>query len=165
MNQNLRDICTEFGKDVVGPTHKGTDVDGGRLLYAISGCESGFGMHREFVRHEPAYMPGGKYYLISATLRSQWARFGILAASSFGSVQIMFSTAVEMGFSGLPIGLQEDRTSVYWAAQLIAKRFILQQHAKTLSDVLDAYNSGAVGDRFVPAVYIAQGIKYYENPQ
>lgn len=50
----LRDACIRYGPSIVGLTHEGLAVDGARLLWAISGCESAFGKQREFVRAEPA---------------------------------------------------------------------------------------------------------------
>jgi hypothetical protein len=156
-------ICDEFGQTIKGLTHEDQPVMGNRLLLTLSKLESTFGAKREFVRPEKGYMPGGKYYQDSADLRAMYRRWGVLAASSFGSWQIMFQVAREMGFTGHPIDLQKDAVCCYWATTLINKRFIQRLKAKTLRDVLDAYNSGNHADKYIPTVYIADGIEVYND--
>jgi hypothetical protein len=156
-------VCKEFGPVIQGLTHEGAPVDGARLMLTFSGLESNFGKLREFVRYEKGYAPGGTYYNNSEVLRADFRRFGCLASSSYGSFQIMFPTAKELGFKGHPIELQKDKVSGYWAMQLIVQRFIGRFKAKTLRDVLDAYNSGNHVDRHIPTVYIAKGIEFYGN--
>jgi hypothetical protein len=130
------------------------------MLYAITGKESSFGQRRTFVKHEPAYMPGGKYYVNSPKLRQAYYKYGVLASSSFGAFQIIYITAEELGFAGNPVELISDRICGYYALQLIEKRF---SKAKTLTHVLDAYNSGNHYDTNVPYDYIAAVTGYYEE--
>lgn len=159
----LEPICREYGAEIVGLTHDHLPVDGGKLLLTLSGTESDFGKLRLHVRPEPAYSPGGKYYNNSEALRAAYRKYGVLASSSYGSFQIMYPTAVEMGFGGHPIDLQDDSVCAIYAAQLIIKRFIGRQKAKTLRDVADAYNSGNHADRIVPQTYIDKAINFYES--
>lgn len=159
----LREACA-VGAAVRGLTHQTHPVDGARLLWAISGCESDFGRQREFVRAEPAYLPGGKYFGTQA-LAPHWHRWGVLASSSFGSFQILFVTAYELGFRGHPIDLQQDEIGAKWATRLITDRLIGRQGAATLAKVLDGYNSGTHRDGHVPAGYVAKGIRYYVGAQ
>lgn len=86
----------------------------------------------------------------------------MLASSSFGSFQLLYVTATELGFTSHPIALQDDMICAQWATDLIRRRFVQTQGAKTLRDVLDAYNSGAAKDGIVPAAYIAKGIGFYD---
>jgi hypothetical protein len=164
IDTQLMNACLANGERIVGLTHNGQRVHGGRLLLAISGCESAFGRQRLYVRAEPGYSaPDGHYYKSSRTVRDRWKTYGVLAASSYGSFQIMYITANEMGFIGHPIDLQKDEICAYWATQLITERFIKRQGCKTLSQVLDAYNSGNARDHLVPTKYIDKGIDLYDN--
>lgn len=161
--ETLADTCRNYGKSIDGfVTHNDQPVDGGRLLWAIAGIESTHGRDREYVRLEQAYAPGGSYYAKDAELRELWKRYGVLAACSFGSFQVMFKTAYELGYRNNPLHLQDDDACAYIAQRLILKRFIEHQGAKTLKDVLDSYNSGNWHDRNIPAVYIRNGIMLYE---
>jgi hypothetical protein len=160
---SIGEICAFHGAAIKGLTHDHLPVEGGKLLLTLAGTESDFGALRLHVRPEPAYSPGGKYYNNSEALRSAYRKYGVLASSSYGSFQIMYPTAVEMGFQGHPIELQGNDVCAYWAAQLIIKRFIGRQKAKTLRDVADAYNSGNHADRIVPQTYIDKAISFYEN--
>lgn len=144
---------------VTGPD--GEPINGTRLLLAIAGNESSFGARREFVRPEAAYAPGGHYYQTAAAVRALWTRWGVLAASSFGSWQVMFVTATELGFTGHPLLLQRDDVTAPLVEHLIRDRFIGREGAKTIRDVLDAYNSGNPTDRIVPTTYIADGVAHY----
>ncbi len=156
-------ICLSNGDTIKGLTHDGQKVHGGRLLLAIAGCESTFGRDRLHVRYEPGYGPDGHYYKSSQTVRDRWRTYGVLAASSYGSFQLMYIVAEEMGFSGHPIDLQKDEICAYWAAQLITRRFIKGQGATALAHIFDAYNSGSWRDHLSPAKYIAKGIELYNN--
>lgn len=162
MTPDLLKACYDAGHDIV-LTHNGEAVYGPRLLATISGLESDFGRLREFVRYEKGYAPGGHYFNLSPEVRAQYRRWGCLACSSFGSFQIMFITAKELGYDGPPIDLQIDRVGAYWAAQLIVKRFIKRQGAKTLRDVLDAYNSGNHKDSNIPRDYVKKGFDFYDE--
>ncbi len=156
-------VCKDLGQTIKGLTHNGLPVSGGRLLLTLSGLESNFGTLRDFVRYEKGYAPGGKYYNDSETLRAEFRHYGCLACSSYGAFQIMYLTALELGFKGHPIDLQKDKVCCLWATQLIVKRFIGRFHAKTLRDVLDAYNSGNHVDKYIPTLYINKGFVLYDT--
>ena len=161
---SLRAACARHGATLTGRvTLDGAAVDGPTLLLAISGNESTYGQRREFARAEPAYLPGGVYFRRSPAVRQHWSRWGVLAGSSFGSWQIMFVTATELGFDGHPIDLQDDDVCAQWAAALIRKRLIARDGAKTLQAVLDGYNSGTPTDRIVPQKYIDDGVANYRR--
>lgn len=136
-------------------------VDGRRLLWAIAGNESDYGRLAEYARHEPAYMPGGRYYQQALAQRQAWARWGVLAACSFGPFQVLHATARELGFDGAPAQLAEPLTCAEWARRLIVRRFIEAHGAATLRQIFDAYNSGNHADRVVPADYITKGLAAY----
>lgn len=162
--QSVIDACKEFGPQLNGcVTHDGQPVDGVRLLWAIAGNESSFGQQREFVKYEPGYLPSGYYYRNSIDIKGQFRRWGVLASSSFGSFQIMYQTAREVGYKDHPILLQNDKICAQWATTLILKRFVKAQHAETLRDIFDAYNSGNSHDSIVPQEYIDKAIQTYER--
>lgn len=165
IQSQLVTVCSEYGKDIQGLIHDGAPVPGNRLLLTIAGLESNFGIQREFVRYEKGYAPGGKYFNDSPDLRALYRRWGALACSSFGTFQIMFPTARELGYTGHPIELQQDTTSAFWVNKLINRRFIQRLQAKTLRDILDAYNSGNHVDRYIPSAYIAKGFDIYNSLQ
>ena len=155
---SVKAACWAKGAAPLGLTHRERPVDYPLLLWTLSGLESSHGRDRLFVRHEPGYMPGGRYYQAD-----KWKVYGVLASSSFGSFQLMYQVATELGFAGHPIELQDDMTCAAWAATLIEQRIVKRQGAKTLRDVLDAYNSGSHRDGLVPAAYIKNGILLYEE--
>lgn len=161
IDSQLIDVCLAHGAVLDGKlSHGGQRVHGGRLLLTIAGLESSFGEQRLFVRYEPAYAPGGRYH--NSDVQKMWKIYGCLAASSFGTFQLMLPTARELGYTGHPIDLQKDSICAYWATQLILKRFIQTQGATTLEQVLDAYNSGTFRDSNVPA-YVDKGVHLYAN--
>lgn len=135
-------------------------INAGALLYAISGNESSFGQRREFVRHEAAYMPGGRYYNRSAPLRALFDRYGVLASSSFGSWQIMAIVAQELSYVGNPAFLADDEISIEFVIRQIIER-IIPRGAGCLGDLFDAYNSGTSGDSNIPKQYIEDGLNHY----
>jgi hypothetical protein len=67
-------------------------------MLTIAGLESSFGQRRLFVRLEAGYAPGGRYYRDSKTVRERWYTYGCLAASSYGTFQLMYITAEELGY-------------------------------------------------------------------
>lgn len=154
--------CYRFGSQITGLIDsEGRPVDGVRLLWAIAGNESDYGRLAEYARHEPAYMPGGRYYQRAFDQRVAWQRWGIAAACSWGAWQVMAPTAREMGYDGPPSGLMDHEACCRWATALIVHRFIDAHGARSLRDVLDAYNSGNHADRVVPADYITKGLAAY----
>jgi hypothetical protein len=159
----LINVCTAHGQPITGITHNGERAPGNRILLTIAGLESSFGERRLFVKYEPAYGPGGAYYQRSETVRKLWYTYGVLAASSFGSFQLMFVTARELGYTGTPIDLQKDEICAYWATELIRQRILKRQGAQTLAQLLDAYNSGNCKDRIIPADYIHKGELIYRD--
>lgn len=157
--------CYREGGQILGLVDDaGHAVDGVRLLWALAGIESDYGRLAEYARHEPAYMPGGRYYQQAFALRQAWARWGVLAACSFGAFQIMHATARELGYDGPPHGLIDHETCARWARTLIVRRFIDGHGATTLRSIFDAYNSGTHRDGVVPADYIRKGLAAYGQP-
>jgi hypothetical protein len=158
----LLEACRQEGVRLNGcVTHRTKPVDGATLLWAIAGSETNFGLKSEYVREEKAYMPGGYYYRNAGYIRTEQARWGVLACSSFGAFQIMYPLAYELGYREHPVLLQNDKICAKWAADAILKRFV-RQGCLTLTDLFDAYNTGSSRDMNVPEAYIAKGIGFYE---
>lgn len=153
---SLRDTCRAFGSQLPPLTHEGQPVEGARLLWALAGVESGYGIQREFARLEPAYQPGGKVYRESPAVRALWRRLGAPAACSWGTWQMMATTAAELGHAGHPCALQDDQV----LAPLVAA-YLWRARPATLREALDAYNSGSCRDRIVPEAYIRSGVAAY----
>ncbi len=165
IDTQLIEVCLRHGAAITGLSHDGQKVHGGRLLLTIAGLESSFGEKRLFVKMEPGYAPGGHYYEASKEVRQMWKVYGCLAASSFGTFQIMQATARELGYTGHPIDLQKDEICAFWATKLITNRIIKAKGAKTLVQVLDAYNTGSYGDRNFPVQYVEHGQQIYHDLQ
>jgi hypothetical protein len=163
LSQDLISTCKSAGGGIKGITHEGEPVPGGSILLTISGLESTFGQRRLFAKLEAGYAPGGHYYQNSMDVRKLWNTYGAMAACSYGTFQLMFVTARELGFLGPPIDLQKDEIAAYWSAQLITRRIIKAQGATTLAQVLDGYNSGSSRDANVPEAYINKGVSLYKS--
>lgn len=122
-------------------------IDPLALVGAFAEVESAFG---EFAlpRHEPAYDRGGKYFS-----RDLWRQWGSWAACSYGSWQIMYPVAVELGFSGSPMDLWDDLVGVHWMVEYVKQR-AFNRGATALSEIADCYNTGSFRDAMFPNVYV-----------
>jgi hypothetical protein len=154
----LRDTCQSVGPSLTGLSHNGVPCDGALVLWALAGVESSYGRDREEPRYEWSYSPGGPVYLKSSTVRRLYERYGPAAACSYGSWQMMFPTAIDLGYTGPPGGLKDDAT----LAPLVV-RYIARSQALTLPDVADAYNSGTYRDNIRPLDYTAKVVSAYER--
>lgn len=143
---HLNEICETHG---VLLTKLAPWMDGELCLKALATVESSYGLNN-IPRYEKAYDRGGTYYNAALSMK-----YGAWAACSYSSWQIMFPTAVELGFSGSPEDLNCDAIAIYWVMQYIEKR-ILNKGCTRLQDLFDAYNSGTFRDTNVPQQYIAK---------
>lgn len=125
------------------------------VLHALADVESSHGEARLASRHERAYCYGSALYKgpNGLDLREQSARYGCLAHSSFGTWQIMFIGAFEMGFRGDPVELRDDEVSLPWVLRLIDRRILSRWPRITPRAFADAYNSGNPNDEIVPTEY------------
>lgn len=133
------------------------------LLHAIAECESGHGDHWEAIRHEQSYCYGSHLYRgpNGADLREQSQQYGCLAHSSFGSFQLMFIAAFEMGYRGDPISLRNDFVGLPYVTKFINRRILSKHPRITVESFADAYNSGRPDDGVVPTEYIEKFTKAY----
>lgn len=134
-------------------------VDPVRFLAAISMNESTGGIHR-VPRYESGYGPGGIYYN-----KENYAKWGAWACCSYSSFQIMYPTAVELGFTGNPVELQlKDEIAIVWVKKYFDRRvFAKTQKFITMGNAADAYNSGSFLDNNIPQKYIANFYIFYNE--
>jgi hypothetical protein len=70
----------------------------------------------------------------------------------------MFPVARELGYHDVPWRLIEDPlVGGYWATEYLLRRGV-DRGATTVTDLLDAYNSGTHRDAFVPTAYLGRGL-------
>ena len=138
----------------------GTYIDAGALLGAIAHCESASGLQREYGRREPAYAKGGRYYVRHVIdLHKQYGDFVPL---SYGSWQVLFIAAWELGYKDHPSELLMDDISLPWVIKFINIR-AFDRGASTPKDVFDTYNSGNYKDDIVPFDYISKAMDFYNE--
>lgn len=154
---NLHDIIKRKGHIEDLPN----TINCGALLMAISRAESSGGIFGGVLRVEPSYAIKGKRYFNEALYRL----YGDAAAGSWSSWQIMYPTALELGFTGAPWDLWDDEIAIQWVCRYIEKRVIKRAINRgeviTVEMIADGYNSGTPFDRNIPEDYIFKVKKYY----
>jgi hypothetical protein len=154
------------------PTELVPGVDSSRLLRALCLVETDGGRNN-CANHEPAYMPAGERFTIEGRIvtgtgkyfnelaRSRWQKFGLPTSASWGPWQILYHTAANLGFTGLPWDLYAFGTSEpYVKAQLLK---IAANGAASIGDFADAWNSGTFRDDNRVPDYRAKVEKAYER--
>lgn len=126
------------------------------LLHALADVESGQGAMRLAARHEKGYCYGSTLYTgpNGADLREQSHVYGCLAHSSFGTWQLMFIGAFEMGFRGDPVELRDDAVSLPVVIRFLNQRILSRWPRITVRSFADAYNSGNPNDSILPIAYM-----------
>lgn len=94
----------------------------------------------EAFRYEPAFFR--RYVQGHPTAKA--AKFGPLAACSFGPLQIMLETACEIGFLGQPWDLFTPAIGLEWGAKYFAA--LLTWAGGDVARALAAYNGGKGGN-------------------
>lgn len=135
-------------------------VDPKALLAALLFCESAMGKQTA-PRVEPAYLPGGRYYQ-NERVKEAYDQYGEAAAASYGPWQLLYITALELGFTGTPEELSDPATNLEFVVKYLNQR-ALKRGAKTVSQIADAYNSGSHLDSNVPAGYIRKCVRAYNG--
>jgi hypothetical protein len=154
-------LCRQYGPTLqLAGTNDGNghQIDGARLLWAISGCESKFGKNCK-PRFESAYYLDGLYYGKSEKLQQLVAVYGRDAACSYGPWQIL---AVNAKHSPEVLGADPNAACAD-AAQFINSFCVRERKCRTLTDFADCYNTGNPHDANVPHRYIHDLIDYYQN--
>ena len=96
---------------------------------------------------------------IKGNLNAKAARFGPLAACSYGLMQIVLETAYELGFDGRPEELFLDRVSLTWGCRKMRALWdnVGGQEA-TYRQALARYNGvGSMADLYADTVYRIAG--------
>lgn len=136
-------------------------IDGPKLLWALSGCESSFGEDCT-PRHEPEYDVGGVYSTapVQAKLLEQFGRAG---ACSYGPWQIMLCNC-QPGVS--PDAMASLERCGLETVTFINRRILTAQKATTVAEIAESYNAGRWQWSKVPAGvrrYAVDCVKYYES--
>lgn len=134
-------------------------VEADVLLAAIAYCESSFGQNAK-PRVEPAYL-SGRYARVDHVAKAI-AKYGEKAACSYGPWQVLYITALELGFKGTPDELADPRTNLEYAIKYLNQR-AYGRGAKTVAQYADCYNSGDHRDRFVPTGYVRKCVQAYNG--
>jgi hypothetical protein len=131
--EEIAAACRTWGKMLRVPA----DIDGAKLLWALSGCESSFGENCK-PRHEPYYHELAAKGT-NAQLNALTAKFACAAHSSFGPWQeLLVNCTAKMdpeGFASLPRCACE-------VTMFINARILDHEHAQTVRQIAEAYNSG-----------------------
>lgn len=149
----ITELCIQYGPTL---EKEAPWLDGECILRAIAMNESAYGTYN-VPKYEKAYDLGGVY-----GSKELWRKYGAWAACSYSSWQIMYPTALELGFNGSPADLWRDGTAIYYVVELILRRSI-RKGAKSIQDIFDAYNSGSFRDNIIPQEYIDRGVKNYKK--
>jgi hypothetical protein len=149
-SSTIAELCKRFGPALKLPP----GIDGAKLLWALAGNESSFGSHCG-PRHENGYCYGGKYF--DPALTALW---GCLAHMSYGPWQVMYPN-ISKGSLDPRIASGNHELTCNAAVQLINDRILEHEHATTIEQIADAYNSGDWRDANVPVQYIADLVKHY----
>jgi hypothetical protein len=127
-------LCRKHALGVLNPVKwQGTPLDRTKLLWAIAGVESSFGLHC-YPRHEPGYCFGGKYFD-----RERSEEWGCLAHCSYGPWQVMF-THFPFGVSPLSLVWDTDGS----IAAEIGIRGAIDVLNRAIADGVDTFGGIAV---------------------
>lgn len=156
-HEEVAAACRTWGKMLQVPN----GIDGPRLLWALSGCESSFGADCK-PRHEPYYhelaAKGTVKKLVVMT-----AKWGCAAHSSFGAWQELL---VNCSDSMRPEDFANLTRCGLEVAQFINAYVFGHRQAKTIVQIAETYNSGKwQWLKVAPGVakYAAQCVHYYDN--
>ncbi len=148
--------CRRVGVSLALPA--GSGLDGAKVLWALSGVETGFGLNC-MPRHEKGYCTGK--YSLHPTIVTLTKRWGHAAHSSFGVWQVMLGN---LGPNASPESFDTAVGCAEIAVTHINANILRGCTAITLAQIADAYNSGNFRDAIVPEVYIAAVARNYLVP-
>lgn len=118
--------------------HLPFEIDNRRLLLAFAEVESSLGKYN--FRYEPAYGLSGLYYKKSKQLQEQYDVYGPFVALSYSPWQIMYNSALELGFRGHPLALSDPNEAIRWVCQYMNRAG--QKGARTVKDLASCWNGG-----------------------
>jgi hypothetical protein len=142
--------CWKWGKQLWVPA----GIDGPKLLFALSGCESSFGADCK-PRHEMAYCTGA--YSANPEVEALTRVYGCAAHCSYGPWQILLVNCI----GAAPQDMLSLNRAAMETVGFINRRILKREGASTVAEVADAYNSGDWRDANKPAKYMHDCIAYY----
>ena len=129
-----------------------------KILWALNMVEAS-GKPKAKSRFEPnfynKYLKGKKNWM---EMEKKFGREAI--SSSYGPWQIMFPTAVEMGYKGRPEDLHDPKVSLPYVQKYLTK--IQDKHGSDPKKVLSAYNAGIGGVGSNPD-YTEKAFRFYQQ--
>jgi len=150
-------------------------VDGARLLGAICAVETEGWLNRQ-PNFEFGYWAGGQYFDLEVHKRAieradpvLVPTMSVLTACSVGPFQIMYRTALELGFKGSVLELADPRVNVEFAIRYLNVRAIAKMpgdHSEEewVRGCADAYNTGNPRDNRRNLDYEGEAIEAYRSP-
>lgn len=150
----MQALCTEYAPLLQKVPYS---IDRVTLLFALSGCESSFGLNCA-PRYERAYFEG--VYSKSPDQANLNQLYGKAGAMSYGPWQVMLVNA--LGYT--PKELDEDPEKAAEATVAFINRRIYGSHYPpvSLEQFADSYNSGTYRDGNVPTPYIKRFLQFYK---
>ncbi|MFT5207392.1 MAG: hypothetical protein ACI9CF_001144 [Candidatus Omnitrophota bacterium] len=116
-------------------------ADEARVLWALNQQEASGRQHVR-PRHEPGFYR--RYLKDNSLFKAAEDKYGAQAiSSSYGPWQIMYTTAVQYGYSGAPEDLSHPATSLPFVLKYI--RRLESRFDQNLENVISAYNAGPGG--------------------
>jgi hypothetical protein len=155
--EDVARACRAFGPML----HVPEGIDGIRLLWALSGCESSFGANAA-PRHEPAYDVGG-HYAGAGPQAALLERYGSAAACSYGPWQLLL---VNVQPSSSPDDMANLNRCAMATVTFLNRQILDREHPQTLEEIAEAYNSGKWKWQSVPPGverYAEDCRKYYDS--
>ena len=125
------------------------------MLFAIGYVESGFRSDKK-LRFEPDFY---KKYILGKEKYDKYSPRTV--ASSYGYMQIMFTTAEMMGFDLDQCLITDDRVNLYYAVKFI-KRCKNIWGDRPL-EIISAYNAGSPAKKLVKKKWIYTNQKYIDR--
>ena len=157
LREDIAEACQTWGPMLWVPS----GVDGAKLLWAISGCESSFGADCA-PRHEPAYDAGG-LYATNPEQAELLKLYGSAGACSYGPWQLLLVNVQ-------PAASPDDLASLHRCAMAtvgyLNREILKRENPLTVEEIAEAYNSGKWKWQTVPAGvarYAADCRNYYDN--
>lgn len=143
-------------------------IDLAKLKKAIEKVETGSGRNN-YPRVEVAYLPVGERFTVQGRIlvgtgscvntivlnryRALSPDDRLASAASWGPWQMLYHTAVDLGFTGKPADLHKREIAEPFVDKLLNK--IAASGAETVEQFADAWNSGNWRDLIFPREYMA----------
>ena len=128
-------MCLTYGQ-LLDVSH---DIDGPRLMAAISSNESSFGVDCG-PRHEPEFDVGGRW-ATSSLQAKLLTRYGSAAACSYGPWQMMFGNYVGYTPDELNTNLRANAVEF---VRFFNSYVIGDKHASTIEEIGEVWNEGHI---------------------